>query len=105
MTMRKKKKLVWTPRALGSLRAIRNYIAREAPRTAAAFVARLRRHPNRLRMFPELGGRIEEDNPYDLREIIYRDYRLVYHYDGKTVFIVDVFHGRYPLRLDDITFE
>jgi plasmid stabilization system protein ParE len=56
-------------------------------------------------VFPRLGGRIEEDNPYDLREIVYRDYRVVYHYDGTTVFIVDVFHGRYPLRLGDVTFE
>ena len=100
----RKKKLVWTRRALTGLQAIKEHIAKEAPRTAAAFVVRLKNHANNLRFFPELGGRIDEQNPFELREILYRDYRIVYHYDGKTVFIVDVFHGSRLLRLDDMAF-
>src|SRR5579862_2062274 len=98
MTMRKKK-LIWMPRALVGLQAVKKHIAKEAPRTAAAFVVRLKSHAARLRLFPEIGSKIDEDNPFDLRELVYRDYRIVYHYDGKTVFIVDVFHGSRLLRL------
>lgn len=34
----------------------------------------------------------EWDNP-SIREIVFKNYRIIYHYDGETVVVLTVVHG------------
>ena len=70
--------VIWSPQALAELEAIGDFIAQGSPEYAqmlvdAAFeaVLRLERFPRSGRMVPEIG------NP-DIREILYRGYRVMY---------------------------
>ena len=97
----RKKKLVWYAGAENDLLRLKQWIARQAPRTAAAFIRRLRNEVNELRYWPYRGGLIGEDNDYELRQIHVRDFRIIYHYDGTTVSVVKVVHGSKPLGPED----
>jgi len=56
----------------------------------------------RLRDFPEIGTVIEDSNDTAFREIVFKDQRIVYHYDGMTIKILTVFHGSHTPDLQGI---
>ncbi len=81
---------------LAELRATEamDYIARERPQTAVAWldelltrVAQLDRFPNQGRVVPEIG------RP-EYRELIISSYRVIYRVDPARVVILTVRHGR-----------
>src|SRR5438132_508369 len=90
-------RMIWSPEAKRALQSIQRYIARGAPRTAAAFVKKLKKAAERLREFPESGGTVPELEPLDYREIVFGNYRILYRYTGRTVEIVAVQHAAKPL--------
>ena len=47
----------------------------------------------RLRDFPEIGAVVEAYNDPAFREIVFRDQRILYRFDGTTIMILTVFHG------------
>ena len=54
----RKASLRWAPEAKRNLKSIQQYIGRNAPRTAAAFVKRLVEAVEVLRDFPEIGATV-----------------------------------------------
>src|SRR5947209_7831990 len=94
-------RIAWTPFSIDDLRAIRAYIARDAPRTADAFVKRLMAAVRRLRRFPLSGSVVPEFRLDNVREILYGNYRIVYRVVGSRVEILTVCHAARLLR-DDI---
>src|SRR5262245_50376763 len=98
--MRRKAKLVWIEQAEGDLLEIRAHIAKDQPPTAARFVKRLRKSVDRLRYFPEMGWVIAEAKMPTIREIVFGDVRIVYHYAGDRVTILTVRHGARLLHWD-----
>ena len=68
----------WTPQALDDLDAICLFIARDAPPVAAVFAQRAFDATDRLADFPESGRIVPEMNDPSFREIIFRNYRLIY---------------------------
>src|SRR5436190_22967469 len=91
--MKKRFKVVWTRQAQEDLRAIRSFIARDAPITAAIFVQRLRSAAGRLRRFPESGHVVPEFGSLSIREVFYGPYRIIYRFQNDVVEILTVFHG------------
>jgi len=87
------KHLIWSPRALADLEAIREYIAYDSDLYAGLMVSRLVAAPSRLIQFPELGRVVPEFGKPDIRELIIRPYRLVYRLRGELVEIATVFHA------------
>ena len=92
--------VVWSPRAIGHLAALRDYIARENPGAAARTATTLLAAVDRLAQLPNLGraGRVS-----GTRELVVTGARYVipYRLRGKRVEIIAVFHGRqrWPERL------
>lgn len=86
-------RLKWTPLAYQDLEAIGDYYAKDAPQFAQTIVNSILSQSKRLEVFP-LSGRIvpEMDDP-QFREIIYRDYRIVYFADDDNVEVLTVFHS------------
>jgi addiction module RelE/StbE family toxin len=86
-------KIIWTPQSQEDLREIRNFIARDAPITAEAFVRRLRMAVGRLRSFPESGAVVAECKNPKIREIIHGAYRIIYRVRPGQIDILTVFHS------------
>ncbi|MEH2412091.1 type II toxin-antitoxin system RelE/ParE family toxin [Nostoc sp.] len=68
----------WTSQALNDLEAIGDFIARDAPNFAQAFVNRVFQSVERLEQFPCSGRVVPEIAQEDIREIIFGNYRIVY---------------------------
>ena len=92
--------VVWSPRAIGHLAALRNYIARENPGAAARTATTLLAAVDRLAELPNLGrpGRLS-----GTREVVVPGTRYVipYRVRGERLEIIAVFHGRqrWPQRV------
>ena len=87
-------KVKWSELAERRAAEAMDYIARERPQAAVAWldellarVAQLDRFPNRGRVVPEIG------RP-EYRELIIGPYRVVYRVDPARVVILTVRHGR-----------
>jgi toxin ParE1/3/4 len=92
------KRLVWSPRSLQDLLAIRDYIGRDSPAYADLTVRRVFEAVERLAAFPESGRLVPELRRRDVREVIVGSLRVVYRYDGATVGVITVFNAsqRFP---------
>jgi toxin ParE1/3/4 len=91
--------LRWTLPALSDLDSIAEYIATDAPERTSTFIKGiievttiLIEHPLFGRMIPEV------QNPI-YRELIYKNYRILYRFQNELVEILTVFHG--AKQLDD----
>jgi toxin ParE1/3/4 len=90
--------LRWSKRALDDLEAIGEYIACDRPVVALEWVARLYQRAENAAAHP-LAGRVvpERDDP-TLREVIEKQYRIVYRVLDDEILIVTVFEGHKLLR-------
>jgi plasmid stabilization system protein ParE len=87
-------RVVWSPQALSDLRAIGDYLAVDAPAYAQSFVDGAFEAVERLALFPRSGRAVPDLGDPDLREILYKGYRLfhVVSEDDVQVDILSVFH-------------
>jgi plasmid stabilization system protein ParE len=88
-------KLIWSPASRDDLRDIVRFIARDNPRRAASFAYELMARTDALQQHPELGRSVPELRNLQIREVIFRPYRIVYRIDSKrqTVEIARVWHA------------
>ena len=86
-------RLIWSPRSVADLEAIREHIASDSDLYAGLVVSRLVAAPGRLLQFPQLGRVVPEFGEPSLRELIVRPYRLVYRLRGDVIEVVTVFHA------------
>lgn len=87
-------KLNWTSQAIEDLHAIFEYICRDSRSVAKLFVEKIYYRVDQLRNFPLSGRRVPEVEDSDIRELIYKNYRIVYHVQDKSnVRILTVFHS------------
>ena len=93
------KRVLWSPRSVEDLEAIRDHIAQDSPRYAALVVQRLVAATDRLPRFPESGRIVPERADPALRELVVRPYRIVYRVRGETVEVVTVFRASRLLPL------
>jgi toxin ParE1/3/4 len=100
--MAKRIKIIWTPQAQEDLREIRDFIARDAPITAASYVRRLSESVNRLRTFPEGGSVVPEVGDATIREIFFGQYRIIYRVGERRVEILTVYHSARLLDGSDL---
>lgn len=90
--------IVWSEPALSDLDAIADFIALENPAAAAELVHRVIGHVEQLADHPESGSRPLELKRSRYRQIVESPCRVLYRYDGKTVFILHVMRSERLLR-------
>ncbi len=83
----------WRERALDDIEIIRDYIARDNQFYATIFVAKIIESVEKLMEFPRLGRVVPEYQNDSIREIIYRDYRVIYEIYDEEIYILTVLHG------------
>ena len=88
-------KLIWSPAARDDLHDIVVFIARDNPERAMSCGYQLMSETDRLQNFPELGRIVPEYENQQLREIVFRPYRIVYrvNHDRKICEIARVWHS------------
>ena len=91
----------WTEPARDDLRDLTTYIAQDSPGNAQRFAGQLVAAVERLFQFPESGRRVPEASS-DLRELIFRDYRIIYRPElPERILIVAIVHGHRDLTQSD----
>ena len=93
-------RILWTRQSREDLRAVREFIARDA--TASAFVRQLRESVERLREFPESGHAVPELGRDDVREILRGNYRIIYRVAPGRIDILAVYHSSRLLEDTDV---
>lgn len=93
----------WTRHARSDLKAIHDYIAKDAPINAKTVVRDIARKAETLAEFPHFGKKIPELNEEHLREIPVHSWRILYHLRNREVFIVTVIHKRRLLQPEQVT--
>ena len=93
-------KLIWSPRALQDLDDICAYIARDSEYYAALFGERLVSFIETLPQCPLLGAVVPEYGQPELRERLFRNYRIVYRVRSDALEIVTIHHGARLLPLE-----
>jgi len=88
-------KLIWSPAARDDLHDIIIFIARDNPERAMSFGYELISQTDRLQGFPEIGRMVPEYRNSNIRELIFRPYRLVYrlNHDRQLCEIARVWHS------------
>ena len=87
----------WTPQALDDLDAVCLFVARDAPRYAELFAARVFQASGRVGEFPYSGRVVPEIGRNEIREVIVQNYRLIYRVQADEVEILAVHHGARPV--------
>jgi addiction module RelE/StbE family toxin len=87
------RRIDWSPSALDDLDSAAEYIARDSPRYAAAFVREIRAASRSLKEFAERGRIVPEFSDPAIRELFVHRYRLIYAVRTDRVVILGVIHG------------
>ena len=86
--------LHWTPQAVEDLHAIFEHISHDSKSVAKLFVEKLYYRVDQLRHFPLSGRKVPEVDDPNIRELIYKNYRIVnYSHNKDLVRILTVFHS------------
>ena len=95
-------KIVWSPLAVERASEIVDYIALDNPLAAEKWIQTVFSKVDQLRLSPEMGRIIPEINDPLFRELIYGNYRIIYHIGTKQVSILTIRHGKQILPIDEI---
>jgi len=86
-------KLAWTEPALQDLENLREYIAKDSEYYAARFVARIIDAAETLQELPRIGRVVPEAEDETIRELLFRNYRIMYRVEADRVLVLTVIHG------------
>jgi addiction module RelE/StbE family toxin len=96
-------KILWTREALRQLTEIEDFIAKDSAERAAQFVDEIAAHAESLLSGnPRIGRTVPEVSHPDIREVLFKRYRIVYRVNKNNVEILTVFEGHRLLRADEI---
>ncbi len=96
--------LIWTEKAIKSLEDIAEFIANDSLFYAKKTVESIHSLTDTLKIFPKVGRRVPEYNKINIRELIYKTYRIIYKVEAKRIYILTVLSGYMDLTnvsLDD----
>ncbi|MBA7529002.1 hypothetical protein ES705_21194 [subsurface metagenome] len=92
-------KIKWTHHALEELDDIANYISKDSPKYAQILVKQIYEIVSHLKQFPKLGRKVPEYGDPELREILYKTYRIIYLVKKEHLEIISIIHGSRKLNL------
>jgi plasmid stabilization system protein ParE len=95
-------RITWSREASENLVEIEDFIARDSRERAVRFIDALIDHAEAiLADNPRSGRSVPEISNLNMRELIYRKYRIVYRLNGDVLEILTVFEGHRQLRLSE----
>ncbi len=91
------RKIIWTPQCLSNLEQIAEYIAQDAPLTASKLVEHFLQSIERLPLFPYMGRVVPEIGKSNIRELISKNYRILYEVKEFNLDLLGIVHSRQQL--------
>lgn len=85
-------KIVWTRRSQKDLKAIKEYIAQNSIYWSEIITNQLANHVSILSKHPEGGIPVFPVKFKYLRKLLFKSYRIIYHFSGDDVTIITVHH-------------
>jgi addiction module RelE/StbE family toxin len=95
-------KVIWTNESLNRLVDIEEYISEDNPHSAEKFVNTLIKRAESLKQHPNKGRIVPEFSIPEIREIIEKNYRIVYRVVKNRIEILTVFEGHRLIRTKEI---
>jgi toxin ParE1/3/4 len=95
-------KLIWTKEALLRLKEIDEYISRDNPVAATDFVDKLILVAETIVDNPKKGRVVPELSLENIRELLYKNYRIVYLVKKNSLDILTVFEGHQLLKREEV---
>lgn len=94
-------KIHWTKESLNNLKQIEDYISEDNPTVASSLVDKIIFMAEDLKNFPNKGRIVPELSIDQIREILYKNYRIVYLIKKNSIEILMVFEGHKLLHIED----
>jgi toxin ParE1/3/4 len=95
-------KIRWTHEVLDRLIEIEEYISKDSPERGATFIDQIFEHAELLSDKSRIGRTVPELANPDIRELVFKKYRIVYRLKAQYIEILTVFEGYRLLRIDEI---
>lgn len=95
-------KLLWTKESLHRLKEVDEYVSRDNPDAAIRFVERLISLAETIVDNPKKGRVVPELSLENIRELLYKNYRIVYLIKKSSIEILTVFEGHRLLKKDEV---
>ena len=94
-------KIVWSPLAIDRVTEIAEYIAFDNPTAAQNWVDKVFEKVKTLKTSPKMGRRVPEVERDEIREILFGNYRIIYHISVQKISILTVRHGSQILPTEE----
>ncbi|MDP3684796.1 MAG: type II toxin-antitoxin system RelE/ParE family toxin [Ignavibacteria bacterium] len=95
-------KIVWSPLAVERLEAVFEYISNDNLAAAQKMVDRILKRVDSLAIFPERGRKVPEANREEIREVFEGEYRLIYRFSSKKIFVLTIRNFKQLLQEEEI---
>lgn len=92
-------KVKWSKDSIEDLKEICEFIALDSPYYAKIFNDRIFELVEHLESFPKIGRRVPESDDQNVRELIYKSYRIIYQIKEDHLEIITIIHGSRLLKL------
>lgn len=84
----------WTTSAERDIVKVYDFLARSNPKAAVQTVKLLIEGIEKIDAFPQLGIRLDDFKPREVRRIIIGDYEIRYEFTENTIFVLRLWHSR-----------
>jgi toxin ParE1/3/4 len=88
----------FSPEALADLDALHDYIAEDKPGAAQRWVAKLISMAEFAALYPLAGRMVPEVGDPAVREVVFRNYRIIYRLEQKRLLVLTVIERHRRLR-------
>lgn len=89
----------WSNDALLDLDAISEYISQDSPENAKKFIQEIFKKVENLSTFPFMGRTVPDQSNEKIREILHKNYRIIYEIKDDFVEVLIIIHGSRILRI------
>jgi len=95
-------KIIWSQESLNKLDEIETYISLDSPERAIKFVDMIIEKAESLSLNPERGRIVPEYYIPEIREILQKNYRIIYRLKTDFIEIFTIFEGHRLVRAEEI---
>ena len=92
----------WSPLSLQRINEISEYIAQDNIDAAIKWINSIIDAVEKLDSFPEIGRKVPEIDRSNIREILIKNYRIIYRLSKNKISILTVRHGKQILPDSDL---
>ena len=92
-------KIEWTRSASRDVRSMKNLVRLDSESYAERLVQKIVGAAEHAAAFPHAGRKVPEADAQDIREVLYRNYRIIYRIERDRILVLMVIHGARDLTL------